>query len=312
MSFDKEIATHFVDPSKPLPPGIPSAPPAGTRRFLLPKITEDWVIRNAPNGGYLLCVILDAVKRDLQMGDPEKPLEYAQVLPESQHRLPDPLYCSASYLNVSLLGKPAYVEVKRLRVGGRATVDAALWQDQPTAAKPNEPHPVLVIKAIVTFGDLTKEKGPTHTTDGEMPRIKPLEECLNTPSLSNPGKYGKPDNEIKARKSGHCWTISWALKLDVDSQVIVLSLSIVIDYLEVYSDPRTMSESWQRTERLDWARFRDREQKVTSLNLGFWADSFLPAPVSLGYKPGEYWLVSFPLLLPLVQLSFRSDPLHPR
>ncbi|KAI9006880.1 thioesterase-like superfamily-domain-containing protein [Hyaloraphidium curvatum] len=266
MSFDREIATEFVDPRRPLLAGIPAAPPAGTRYFRLPAVTKDWVIREAPNGGWLLCVILDGVMRDLQMGDPDLEAEYGLVLPEgdSRRRFPDPIECSATYLNVSKMSLPAYVEVKRLRVGGKmATVDATLWQDQRTAAKPDVPHPVLVVKATVTFGDLTKETGPSHTTDGDFPRIAPLEDCRKTPSLSNPGRFGKPDNPIKARK--------------------------VIDYLEVYSDPRTQSENWQRTERLDWARFRDRDQKLTSLSLGFWCDSYLPPPVGLGYMPGEYW-----------------------
>lgn len=203
MSFDATIATAFVDPAKPLPAGVPSPAPAGTRRFALPKITDSWVIRNAPNGGWLLCVILDAVKRDLEMGDPETATGYAALLPEKQRRFPDPIMCSATYLNVSQMGKPAYVEVKRLRVGGKqATVDASLWQDQPTKSKPNEPHPVLVVKAVVTYGDLSKESGPNHSTDGEMPSIAPLEECKKTPSLSNPGRYGKPDNPMGTVRKG--------------------------------------------------------------------------------------------------------------
>jgi hypothetical protein len=204
MSFDREIATSFVDPSRPLPAGVPSRAPAGTRHFVLPKITQDWVIRAAPNGGYLLCVMLDAGRRDLEMGDPDRKEEYAMILPEKQRRFPDPMFCSASYLNVSVMGKPAYVEVKRLRVGGKmATLDCFLYQDQPTKAKPNEPHPVLVVKATITYGDLSKEDGFSASTDGDFPRIKPLQECRGTPSLSNPGRYGIPNNPMgNVRKGG--------------------------------------------------------------------------------------------------------------
>lgn len=66
-----------------------------------------------------------------------------------------------------------------------------------------------------------------------------------------------------------------------------------------------MSEDWQRSERLDWARFRDTDQKVTSLNLGFWCDSYLPPPVSFGYLPGEYW---FPTMEYLVIWRRRPRP----
>ncbi len=66
-----------------------------------------------------------------------------------------------------------------------------------------------------------------------------------------------------------------------------------------------MDENWKRTERMDWARFRDPNQKINSVSLGFWCDSYLPPPVSLGFLPGEYW---FPTLEYHVQWRRRPRP----
>jgi acyl-CoA thioesterase len=110
-------------------------------------LSKGWMVGGGLNGGYLLAVMGNAIRRTL----PGKP---------------DPIAVSAYYLSASKPG-PATVDVKVRRAGGSiSTVSADLSQDG--AAR---------ITALATYGDLDELGDDVGTTAAE-PDLPPLDECV--------------------------------------------------------------------------------------------------------------------------------------
>ena len=106
-----------------------------------------WVVGGGLNGGYLLSVLGNAIKRTF----PDKP---------------DPVALSAYYLSASKPG-PARIDVEPLRDGGTiSTVSASLSQGD-----------VARITALASYGDLDKLGDDVGTT-AEPPSIPPVDECV--------------------------------------------------------------------------------------------------------------------------------------
>src|SRR6266550_2782675 len=87
-----------------------SVEPAGTGRFGA-TITDRWNIGIAPNGGYLVSVVLSAVRASVVR--------------------PDPVAVSAHFPSRTEPG-PAEIEVEVLREGGHSTAIARLLQEGDT------------------------------------------------------------------------------------------------------------------------------------------------------------------------------------
>ncbi len=126
--------------------------PAGAGEYAA-DIQAGWVVGGGVNGGYLLSVIGNAIKMQLE-----------------GH--PDPYTISAYYLSATAPG-PATVRVEELRRGkGTSTVRATLRQEV-------EGRVVDRISALATYGDLTRVEGDIRTT-ATPPALPPIEECVLT------------------------------------------------------------------------------------------------------------------------------------
>ena len=91
-----------------------------------------WVVGGGVNGGYALAVIGNAIR--------------AELTAEGQ---PDPVSVSAYYLSPTKPG-PAFVRVRRIRVGGnRSTVAATLVQE-------HEGQEVERITTLAVYGDIDR------------------------------------------------------------------------------------------------------------------------------------------------------------
>lgn len=110
-------------------------------------LSAGWMVGGGVNGGYLLAVMGNAIRRTL----PGKP---------------DPIAVSAYYLSASAPG-PATVDIEVRRAGGStATVSAGL--NQKGAAR---------IAALATYGNLDELGDDVRTTAAE-PDLPPLDECV--------------------------------------------------------------------------------------------------------------------------------------
>lgn len=110
------------------------------------EVTSRWSIGPYPNGGYLLGIALDAVRRELPH--------------------PDPFAVSAHFLSPSVHG-PCEVLVDVLRSGAsHATASARLVQDG-----------VERMRVLATYGDLGRASGPTVVV-ARPPVLPPLDECV--------------------------------------------------------------------------------------------------------------------------------------
>jgi hypothetical protein len=120
-----------------------------------------WIVGGGVNGGYLLAVIGNAVRR---------------VLESSGHV--DPFSVSAHYLSASVPG-PATVETHLVRQGGRfSTVAVTLSQDIDGVRTPR-------ITALATYGDLDRAHDATTDAAAEalhlalpVPDLPPREQCV--------------------------------------------------------------------------------------------------------------------------------------
>lgn len=111
-------------------------------------VTPRWDIAGAPNGGYLLAVMLRAA---------------SQEMPH-----PDPLTATAHYLSRTRSGEPCEIQVEIIR-SGRSYSTASLSLRQSNKER---------IRALATYGDLSASVGPTDVTgtppDIERPDDLPL------------------------------------------------------------------------------------------------------------------------------------------
>ncbi len=111
-------------------------------------LTDRWnALAGVPNGGYLLAVCLQALRRELP--------------------LPDPFVASASYLRPGLVG-PAEIHTEVVRAGRRvATGEARLVQDGKE-----------IVRVVATFGDLAGANGRTEVR-AQPPQLPPPDDALD-------------------------------------------------------------------------------------------------------------------------------------
>jgi hypothetical protein len=118
-------------------------------------LTEDWLIGHAVNGGALLAVLGQALRRTFADGG---------------H--PDPLAVSAYYLSAGTPG-PVRVDVEPVRVGATiATGQASLLQPGADGA------PVERVRALASYGDLDRLEGEVRTS-ASPPDLPDLERCID-------------------------------------------------------------------------------------------------------------------------------------
>lgn len=177
-----------------------------------------WKVGGGLNGGYLLGVIGNAIKTDL----------------EGVGHL-DPYTISGYYLSPSVAG-PATVTVRRVRDGrGTTTVSATLSQMVDGA-------PVDRITALGTFGDLHRISGDIRTT-AKPPALPPYEECVLTsdappdlkafvPMLDRFAMRVDPDSTglITGKPSGNTYVQAW-FELADGRPIDPIALLTVVDTL---------------------------------------------------------------------------------
>jgi acyl-CoA thioesterase len=117
------------------------------------RLTDRWNIGAVPNGGYVLALVLAAVRRTLPA--------------------PDPLTVTAHYLRPTAPG-PARVHVETIKIGRQySTASARLLQNEEEYAR-----------VLATYGDLSARGSPATHVFGAAPELPPREA---TTAQSNPG-----------------------------------------------------------------------------------------------------------------------------
>lgn len=110
-------------------------------------VDSAWNIGTNPNGGYLLCLALSALRK---------------AAPEH----PDPVSVTVHFLRPGLAGQPCRIDTQVLRTGRTlSTVRATLMQDG-----------VPRLEVLAALGDLVADTQPTITL--EPPEIPPPDQCL--------------------------------------------------------------------------------------------------------------------------------------
>jgi acyl-CoA thioesterase len=119
-------------------------------------LTDRWnALAGVPNGGYLLAVCLQALRRDLPF--------------------PDPLVASATYLRPAATG-PAEVHTEVVRAGRRvATGEARLVQSGKET-----------VRVVASFGDLDAANGRTEV-QARPPDLPPPDDAIALPDGALPG-----------------------------------------------------------------------------------------------------------------------------
>lgn len=103
-------------------------------------VSDRWDIAGAPNGGYLLAMMLNAATLEMSH--------------------PDPLTATAHYLSRTRSGEPCRISVEMIRLGRRySTAAISLFQGEKER-----------IRTLATYGDLGAADGPTDVV-GTMPSI---------------------------------------------------------------------------------------------------------------------------------------------
>jgi len=126
--------------------------PAGPGEYAA-DLQAGWVVGGGVNGGYVLSVIGNAIKAQLD-----------------GH--PDPYTISGYYLSATTPG-PATIRIEELRRGrGTSTVRATLGQVV-------DGEHVDRVSVLATYGDLTRVGGDIRTT-ATPPELPPVEECVLT------------------------------------------------------------------------------------------------------------------------------------
>lgn len=134
----------------------------------------------APFGGIIFAATLNALVSDF-----------------NGTRWPHPLSAQCTFLSIAQTA-PAYVDVRRLKEGGRSAVsEAVLRQDQPTKSGGYET--VDILSVVATFGDLRNEEGPEYVT-GKRPEVEWDEQGLEwKPSPETPGVGMQVSDETEER-----------------------------------------------------------------------------------------------------------------
>ncbi len=121
-----------------------------------------WVVGGGLNGGYLLAVLGNAIRSELNGGQP------------------DPVSVTAYYLRPSVPG-PAVVRVRVVRAGGRrSTVAASLFQQEDGIE-------VERITALAVFGHLNQLTPAQVQREIPPPELPPREDCV--PALHAPADF---------------------------------------------------------------------------------------------------------------------------
>ncbi|MBT8207628.1 MAG: thioesterase family protein [Acidimicrobiia bacterium] len=108
-------------------------------------VSNRWDIAGAPNGGYLLAMMLNAATNEMSH--------------------PDPLTATAHYLSRTRSGEACTISVEEIRTGRRySTAAISLFQGDKER-----------IRALATYGDLGSAEGPTDVV-GSMPDVAAPEE----------------------------------------------------------------------------------------------------------------------------------------
>ena len=140
------------------------------------EVSPRWNVGDKPNGGYLLAIVLRAVRAELPH--------------------PDPFTTTAHYLRAADPG-PVNVEVETVRAGrSLATGEARMYQGDAE-----------VLRVLSTFGNLSSLDGPTHITGGP-PELPPVDECLRG-RAKMPGGAVVPIAE-RFEVAAHPDTLGWA------------------------------------------------------------------------------------------------------
>lgn len=182
-------------------------------------LEEGWKVGGGLNGGYLLAVIGNAIKADLD---------------EVGHH--DPYTISGYYLSPSVAG-PAVVTITRLRQGrGTTTVSATLSQNAEDGSTVDR------ITALATFGDLHRISGDIRTT-AKPPALPPYDECTLTslappdlkafvPMLDRFAMRVDPDSTglITGKPSGNTYVQAW-FELADGRPIDPIALLTVVDTL---------------------------------------------------------------------------------
>lgn len=120
--------------------------------------TARWNIGPNPNGGYLLALVLAATGRQITH--------------------PDPLVASAFYLGRTEPGVAAVLSVETIKAG-RSFSSAEVHLAQQGTER---------LRALVTYGDLSLQAGPTMVTAAPPP-LPPVEECVEIDPSQTPWEF---------------------------------------------------------------------------------------------------------------------------
>ncbi|HWU32189.1 MAG TPA: thioesterase family protein [Marmoricola sp.] len=182
-------------------------------------LEEGWKVGGGLNGGYLLAVIGNAIKADLEAA--------------GHH---DPYTISAYYLSPSVAGSST-VTVRRIRQGrGSSTVSATLSQIAEDGSTVDR------ITALATFGDLERISGDIRTT-AKPPALPAVDECVLTslappdlkafiPMLDRFAMRVDPDSTglVTGKPSGNSYVQAW-FELADGRPIDPIALLTVVDTL---------------------------------------------------------------------------------
>lgn len=125
-------------------------------------VTDRWSIGNAPNGGYLMVLAINAAK---------------QVV-GNQH--PDPLTITAYYVNKAFEDTPVDIEIRLItKAKSSSTIHMTMSQEGDIKSE-----------YLAVFGNLSLNKGFTFNHKGEFSLLPSRQECFNA-SLPLRAKFGK-------------------------------------------------------------------------------------------------------------------------
>ena len=128
------------------------------------QIQEKFSAGGAPFGGIIFASVINALSKDFADSKNDSTVDKKKT---GKARWPHPLSAQCTFMSISKIGA-AYVDVRRLKEGGRSAVaEAVLRQDQQTKSGGYETVDILVV--VATFGDLAAERGPEYVTETSPP-----------------------------------------------------------------------------------------------------------------------------------------------
>jgi hypothetical protein len=155
FAFDEAVAVghfeHLNEGGRPV------------RRYHV-QIQEKFSAGGAPFGGIIFASVINALTKDFSDPKNDSTVDKKKT---GKARWPHPLSAQTTFLSISKTGA-AYVDVRRLKEGGRSAVaEAVLRQDQQTKSGGYESVDILCV--VATFGDLAAEEGPDYVTEQRPP-----------------------------------------------------------------------------------------------------------------------------------------------